>query len=164
MIFNYVTQHFAWSYLAFWKYHCWKTNIEPKWIVHCLSHNVKDGPACGLGKLSRTAQSLGILTRTEDLEESPDSWLQINAVAAIVVTWGVNQQMEDLPLYMSNLQKKKKILKKINDRKCIPIRYSGKMRRCGHLVEWMTNCLETLTLHWTSGVCVTAPQPIPSCC
>ena len=40
-----------------------------------------------------------------DPDEAPGSWLQISSALAIVVTWGVNQQMEDFPLCLSNKNK-----------------------------------------------------------
>ena len=57
-------------------------------------------PACGPGKQSRTAQSFGTLH-----------------LRAVALTWGVNQQMEDLSLLLSvNLicfSNKSKLKKKI---------------------------------------------------
>ena len=37
-------------------------------------------------------------THVGDLEEAPGSWPRIGSTPAVVATWGVNHQMEDLPL------------------------------------------------------------------
>ena len=34
--------------------------------------------------------------------EVPVTWLQIDSCVAVAATWGVNQRMEDLPLYLSS--------------------------------------------------------------
>ena len=41
-------------------------------------------------------KALGPYTYVGDLEEVPGSWLHIGSAPAVVLTWGVNQQMEDL--------------------------------------------------------------------
>ena len=58
-------------------------------------------PTCGLEKQSRTAQGFGTLHPPERLGRG--SWLQIGIVSAVVLTWGVNHQTEDLPLCLSSL-------------------------------------------------------------
>ena len=60
-----------------------------------------------------------------DLEEVPGSWLQIPTTLAVVVTWGVNYQMEDSPLCISDFVIKIKInFKKTNVH--TPIFYKAK--------------------------------------
>ena len=59
-------------------------------------------PACGLGKQLRMAQSLGTLHPHGDLDEAPGPWFQISSAPNIVAAWGVNHQMEDLPLCLSS--------------------------------------------------------------
>lgn len=47
-------------------------------------------PACGLGKHSKPAQSLGTLHPMADLEKAPGSWLHIGAAPTIATAWEVN--------------------------------------------------------------------------
>ena len=69
-------------------------------------------PACGPGKQSRTAQSLGTL----HLRGRPrrGSWLRIDIASAAALTWGVSHRTEDLPLCLFSLYirlSNKKIIK-----------------------------------------------------
>ena len=57
-------------------------------------------PACGPGKQSRTAQSFGTLHLRG--RSGRVSWLRIGIASAVALTWGVNHQMEDLPLCLSS--------------------------------------------------------------
>ena len=57
--------------------------------------------ACGPGKQWRTAQSFGTLHPRG--RPGRGSWLLIGIALAIALTWGVNHQMEDLPLCLSSL-------------------------------------------------------------
>ena len=47
-------------------------------------------------------KALGPCTRVGDPEEDPGPWLQLSSSPAIAATWGMNQQMEDLPLCLSS--------------------------------------------------------------
>ena len=58
-------------------------------------------PACGLGKQSRTAQGFGTLHPRGRPRRG--SWLRTGIVSTVALTWGVNHQMEDLPLCLSSL-------------------------------------------------------------
>ena len=47
------------------------------------------------------AKTLGPCTHVGELEEVPGSWLWIGTAPAVALTWGVNHQMEYLPLCLS---------------------------------------------------------------
>ena len=84
-------------------------------------------PACGLGKQWKTAQSFGTLHPRG--RPGRGSWLRIGITSAVVLTWGVNHRMEDLPLCLSSMyirlsikkNDKNKSLKKIDvlGEKCV---------------------------------------------
>ena len=59
-------------------------------------------PACGLGKQSRTAQSLGTLHPHERPQGASGSWLWIGSAPAVAAAWGVNHRTEDLSLRLSS--------------------------------------------------------------
>ena len=48
-------------------------------------------------------KALGSCTLVGDSDKVPGSWLQIGSAPAVVATWEVNKQMEDLPLGLSFL-------------------------------------------------------------
>ena len=58
-------------------------------------------PAYGFGKQLRMAKILEPCTHMGDLEETPCSWLWISTAPAIAAIWELNQQMDDLPFFLS---------------------------------------------------------------
>lgn len=55
----------------------------------------------GLKKQQMMAQVLGLLHLCGRPKEAPGTWLWIGPVPAIAVIWEVNQQIEDLFLFLS---------------------------------------------------------------
>uniref|UniRef100_A0A5F9CVZ5 RAP2A, member of RAS oncogene family n=1 Tax=Oryctolagus cuniculus TaxID=9986 RepID=A0A5F9CVZ5_RABIT len=48
----------------------------------------------------RWPKSLGPCTHVGAPDEAPGSWLQISTALAVVANWGVNQQMEKVPVIL----------------------------------------------------------------
>ena len=99
----------------------WLLRPAPFWVRHVAS-----AYGCGWQHLQLPAvawersqgwpKALGSCPCVGDLKAGLDSWLWISLVPAIAISWGMNHQMEDLPLCRSdfpmklktNLKKKKK--------------------------------------------------------